>query len=101
VAVAVVDVVQHEMALAETCPLGVLARQADRGARYHQRRKRERLGVRHSIPSADVSESRRASSCLSSLGCTAKPSGTASSSPFTSSVRRLGGGSWLGVHSRA
>ncbi len=46
VAVAVLDVVQHEMALAEGAALGVLARQADRRALHEQRRKGECFGVR-------------------------------------------------------
>ena len=52
VAVAGVDVVQHEMPLAEGAALGVLARQADGRALHQQRSERERFGVRPFDPLA-------------------------------------------------
>src|SRR6266699_1346909 len=56
----------------------------------------------HSIPSLDVSASRRRSSCFWSLGCIVKPSGTASSSPFSflsasATTAVLGSGALLGM----
>ena len=66
------------MALAERAALGVLAGEADRDALGQQRGEGERLGVGPVDAAARrLSASRRCSSCLTSLGWTVKPSGTA------------------------
>ena len=82
-------IVQHEVALAERAALGVLAGEPDRDPLGQQRGERERLGVRPVDPAArgSSSASRRCSSCLTSLGWTVKPSGTASSSSLSTCSR--------------
>ena len=75
-------VVEDQVALAEGAALGVLAGQADRDPLGQQRGEGQRLGVGpdDARRAGSTMASRRCSSCLTSLGCTLKPSGTDSSS---------------------
>ena len=80
---AVVRVVQDEVALAEGAALGVLAGEADRRALGEQRAVGERLGVRP-VDRAASSAPRRRSIWRTSFGCTVKPAGTRRSCPSIS-----------------